>query len=79
MGEGAAVLVLEGLDHARARGAKVYAEIIGYALTNDAYHMTAPKPDGREAARAMQLALQNAHVQPSEVSYINAHGSSTRA
>lgn len=77
MGEGAAVLVLEGLDHARARGAKVYAEIIGYALTNDAYHMTAPKPDGREAARAMQLALQNAHVQPSEVSYINAHGSST--
>ena len=77
MGEGAAVLVLEGLDHARARGAKVYAEIIGYALTNDAYHMTALKPDGREAARAMQLALQNAHVQPSEVSYINAHGSST--
>ena len=77
MGEGAAVLVLERYDRAVARGAHIYAELVGYALTNDGYHMTAPKPDGREAARAMSLALENAGVAPHEVDYINAHGSST--
>src|SRR5207253_4092437 len=77
MGEGAAVLVLEERTRAVARGAKVYAELVGYAFTNDAYHMTAPRPDGRQAARAMQLALVDACVAPGEVGYINAHGSST--
>ncbi len=77
MGEGAAVLVLEERHRALARGAQVYAEVLGYGTTNDAYHMTAPRPDGRQAARSMQLALDDAHVQPHEVSYINAHGSST--
>src|SRR5881394_3930781 len=77
MGEGAAVLVLEERARAVARGAKVYAELVGYAFTNDAYHMTAPRPDGRQAARAMQLALVDAHVVPADVGYINAHGSST--
>ncbi|HEX9283841.1 MAG TPA: beta-ketoacyl synthase N-terminal-like domain-containing protein, partial [Gemmatimonadales bacterium] len=78
MGEGAAVLVLEARDRALARGAKIYAELVGYACTNDAYHMTAPRPDGRQAARAMQLALADGDVAPTEVGYINAHGSSTR-
>ncbi len=77
MGEGAAVLVLEERSRALARGAPVYAEICGYGLTNDAYHMTAPRPDGRQAARAMQLALREARVTPRDVGYINAHGSST--
>ena len=77
MGEGAAVLILEERDRALARGAPVYAEICGYGLTNDAYHMTAPRPDGRQAARAMRLALQEAHLAPTEIGYINAHGSST--
>src|SRR6266851_3984142 len=77
MGEGAAVLVLEEREHAIARGAKIYAELAGYAFTNDAYHMTAPRPDGRQAARAMQLALADAHVPPAEVGYINAHASAT--
>jgi len=77
MGEGAAVLVLEERARAVARGAKIYAELAGYAFTNDAYHMTAPRPDGRQAARAMQLALADARVAPVEVGYINAHGSST--
>ena len=77
MGEGAAVLVLERRDRAVARGAPIYAEVVGYALTNDAHHMTAPKPDGREAARAIQLALEDGHVAPGEVAYVNAHGSST--
>ena len=77
MGEGAAVLVLETRDRAEARGAPLYAEVLGYALTNDAHHMTAPKPGGREAARAMALALQDAQVAPREVGYVNAHGSST--
>ena len=77
MGEGAAVLVLEERARARARGAKIYAEVVGHAYTNDAYHMTAPRPDGRQAARAMQLALADGDVTPTEVGYINAHGSST--
>jgi len=77
MGEGAAVLVLEERSRAVARGAKIYAEVVGHAYTNDAYHMTAPRPDGRQAARAIQLALADGDVAPSEVGYINAHGSST--
>ena len=77
MAEGAAVLVLEERSRALARGAPVYAEICGYGLTNDAHHMTAPRPDGSQAARAMRNALAEAHVAPGEVGYINAHGSST--
>jgi 3-oxoacyl-[acyl-carrier-protein] synthase II len=77
MGEGAAVVVLEERARALARGAPIYAEVCGYGLTNDAYHMTAPRPDGRQAARAMRLALGEARIAPSEVGYVNAHGSST--
>ncbi len=77
MGEGAAVLVLEERGRALARGAPIYGEICGYGLTNDAHHMTAPRPDGRQAARAMRLALTEAHIAPTDVGYVNAHGSST--
>ncbi len=77
MAEGAAVLVLEERSRALARGAPIYAEICGYGLTNDAHHMTAPRPDGTQAARAMRLALRDLAVSPGEVGYINAHGSST--
>ncbi len=77
MGEGAAVVILEEYDRAIARGAPIYAELAGYGTTSDAYHMTAPRPDGLQAARAMQLALNDGHVLPHEVQYINAHGSST--
>ncbi len=77
MGEGAAVLVLEERSRAEARGAPVYAAVLGYGLSNDAYHMTAPRPDARQAARAMRLALEDAHLAPQEIGYINAHGSST--
>ena len=77
MGEGAAVLILEERSRAIARGARIYAEVVGHAYTNDAYHMTAPRPDGRQAARAMQLALADGDVAPGDVGYINAHGSST--
>lgn len=77
MGEGTAVLLLEEYEHAVARGAKIYAEVAGFGTTNDAYHMTAPRPDGAQAARAMRLALRDAGVTPGEVGYINAHGSST--
>jgi 3-oxoacyl-[acyl-carrier-protein] synthase II len=77
MAEGSAVLVLEERSRAMARGAPVYAEVCGYGLTNDAHHMTAPRPDGRQAARAIQIALREARVEPHEVGYINAHGSST--
>jgi 3-oxoacyl-[acyl-carrier-protein] synthase II len=77
MGEGAAFLLLEEEGHARRRGARVYAELAGYGLTNDAYHMTAPRPDGRHAVRAMRLALDDAAITPDEVEAINAHASST--
>jgi 3-oxoacyl-[acyl-carrier-protein] synthase II len=77
MAEGAAVLVLEERSRAIARGARIYAEVCGYGLTNDAHHMTAPRPDGRQAARAMKLALAEADITPTVVGYINAHGSST--
>ena len=77
MGEGGAVLVLEAYDRAVARGAHIYAEVMGFGNTNDAHHMTAPRPDASQAARAMRLALEDAGVQPSDVAYINAHGSST--
>ena len=77
MAEGATVLILEDRDRALARGAPIYVEVCGYGLTNDAYHMTAPRPDGSQAARCMRNALAEAGVAPSEVGYINAHGSST--
>ena len=77
MGEGAVVLTLEAWDRAVSRGARIYAELCGYGTTNDAHHMTAPIPGGTQAARAMRLALHDAALQPSEIGYINAHGSST--
>jgi 3-oxoacyl-[acyl-carrier-protein] synthase II len=77
MGEGSAVLVLEEYERARARGAHVYAELVGYGNSNDAHHMTAPRPDGSQAARSMRRALADGHVVPTDVSYVNAHGSST--
>ncbi|MGH7504069.1 MAG: beta-ketoacyl-[acyl-carrier-protein] synthase family protein [Longimicrobiales bacterium] len=77
MGEGACSLVLERWDHAVARGARIYAELGGYANTNDAFHMTAPRPDGSQAARAMRLALRAARIDPADVDFISPHGSST--
>lgn len=77
MGEGAGVLILESLEHAEARGAKILAEVVGYGSTCDAYHMTAPAPDGEGGARAMALAIEEASIKPEEISYINAHGTGT--
>ena len=77
LGEGAGVLLLEELGHAQARGAKIHAEVVGYGVTCDAYHMTAPRPDGSGGAGAMQIALDDAGISPEDVDYINAHGTST--
>ena len=77
MGEGGAVLVLEEYERARARGAHIYAELVGYGNSNDAHHMTAPRPDGAQAARSIRRALADGHVAPTDVAYVNAHGSST--
>lgn len=77
MGEGSGILVLEDLEHAKSRNAKIYAEVVGYGATSDSYHITSPAPDGEGAARAMKRAIEDAGIKPDNITYINAHGTST--